>query len=365
MYFRRSRCYDRKLLRGLQFLVLLPFVVSLGCDIPNNSDSLAKNPAAAITVNAFEIQQVNQTTTSVTYFGKLEPNQQRTLRFATAGELKSVAKRGSTFADGELLAEITDPTFDQQKASIESNLKLARDSGQITQAQQLEQQLADLQNKQSKNSLTAPFAGIVLNAFANVGSSITPRSSVLEIADLSEPLVRINLPGRIAKWLTPEMNINLVIDGEPFQGNLESKSATQNAAGNSQVWFALAQNAVEQGWTFGQSVEVRFDFDEPDTGFWLPLEAVQRAGPGLWSVLTIGDAAGEQNPDSANENDLRPLQKRIVTVKKFAGDRVFVEGELTDGELVVANGRHRVVANQRVNVRPWRFVVADQSGESP
>ena len=333
----------------------------LGCDDSHNLDAIVARPSPAVTVSAFEVKLVNQTSTAATYFGTLEPKERRMMRFESSGSVGVIAKRGDSFSEGELLAELGDAADEQQKTLIESNLQLARANGQIARVQQLEQQLADLERELDNKQIIAPFAGVVLEVFAEVGSQLNPRSPVIQIADTSDPLVKINLPLRIAQWATPEMSINFVIDGQPIQGTLDSKSARQDPAGTSTVWFKLDQTMTTGGWTFGQSVESRFRFDEPDSGFWLPLDAVQRAGPGLWSVLVV-EQSTEQ---SAGDEELRKLSKRIVSVKKFIDDRVLVEGELKDGELVVANGRHRVVPNQQVKVQPWTFMVADQSGGSP
>ena len=332
----------------------------IGCQNDLNeqlvTDSQTDQP---VTVNAIAVERVSSTITTSTYFGALQPNRERILRFNKPGSVATIAKPGQAFETGATLADLNVVDQQQQKTQLESRLQLARNSGQITQVEQLEEQLRQLEASATAGRIEAPFAGIVSDVYLSIDSASNAGTPALKIVDMVDPKVQINLPRRIANWIEREnMQITFVIDEKPYQGALDRKSVSQNPAGSTTVWFTLTGNVTENDWTFGQSVEARFDFEESNSGFWLPLSAVQRAGPGLWSVLAVNYQATEQN-------ELGKLQKRIVEVKKFADDQVFVDGNLNDDEYVVADGRHRVVPNQQVNVKPRPFRTADQSGAGP
>ena len=330
-----------------------------GCQNESNELTAEFQPSQPVTVNAIAVKRVARTTTTSTYFGSLQPNRERVLRFDRAGTVATIAKAGRTFKSGDVLADLKVDGQQEQKTQLENRIQLARNNGQITQAEQLEAQLRQLNAQTTAGQIEAPFSGIVSSVFLSSDSATNAGAPALKIVDLVDPKVQINLPRRFANWIEREsLQITFLIDGSPFQGTLDRKSVTQNPAGSTTVWFTVSGNVADNAWTFGQNVEARFDFDEPNSGFWLPLSAVQRAGPGLWSVLVVNYQANEQD-------DVRRLQKRIVEVKKFADDQVFVDGNLADNEYVVSDGRHRVVPNQQVQVNPRPFRTADQSGAGP
>ena len=58
---------------------------------------------------------------------------------------------------------------------------------------------------------------------------------------------------------------------------------------------------------------------------------------GLWSVFVVVGSPNDQK-----------VSRRIVELLHVERDRVFVRGTLDVGDLVIANGTHRVVVGQKV-----------------
>lgn len=352
-----GRNANKNRIRTLALLAII-CLVSLGCQNPN-SGLLVENsePDQPVTVNAIAIERVDRTTTTTIYFGSLQPKREQVLRFqASAGEVKRIPKLGEIIEKDAVLVELELVEQQQQKSQLESQLELAVNSGQQTRAEQLRKEIQQLESQSNGGQIVAPFSGIITDLFLDEGAVANAGAPVVKIVDVVDPQVKINLPRQISNWIDKEnVQITFVIDENPYQGKFDRKSVTQNPAGSSETWFTINGSVIDNGWAFGQNVEARFDFDEPNSGFWLPLSAVQRAGPGLWSVLVV-------DFQSSEKESVRKLQKRIVTVKKFEASRVFVDGDVLANEYVVADGLHRVVPNQQVQINPRPFRTADQSG---
>ena len=89
----------------------------------------------------------------------------------------------------------------------------------------------------------------------------------------------------------------------------------------------------------GTLTELSLNVDVPGRGYWVPVTALSESQRGLWSVLVIND-----------EGDRRFVEARLVEILYRGKDRVFVQGTLEGGELVVAGGTSRIVPGQDVQV---------------
>ncbi|MFT6771459.1 MAG: hypothetical protein ACJARU_001668, partial [Congregibacter sp.] len=81
----------------------------------------------------------------------------------------------------------------------------------------------------------------------------------------------------------------------------------------------------------GEPVSVSLPRTEPETGGWLPLSALIEGERGIWTVLAL------------RERDNATLAVReAVEVLHVSGDQAYVRGSINDGDLVIADGVHRI-----------------------
>lgn len=135
-----------------------------------------------------------------------------------------------------------------------------------------------------------------------------------------------------------------MIGGVAKQGRLLRRGVTENPVGNTTLWFTLADvEGVEAA--FGSTVECRFNISNENSGYWVPIVALNRSGRGIWSVMTVV-------PNDGANQGLGTVQNKIVQVQQFDDQRVLVTGSIAPDELIIAEGRHRIVAGQTVGINP-------------
>ena len=79
---------------------------------------------------------------------------------------------------------------------------------------------------------------------------------------------------------------------------------------------------------------------------WLPRRALTESSRGLWACyVALAPANGAETVSG------HVIQRRELELLHQAGDRVFVRGTLSDGEVVVVGGLQRLVPGQRVSIR--------------
>lgn len=109
----------------------------------------------------------------------------------------------------------------------------------------------------------------------------------------------------------------------------------------------------------GDLATLEIERSKLEPGFWLPTTALTESSRGLWACYVIellesGDRLGSET---------HRLRRRELEVIHKEVDRVFVRGTLSDGELVVSEGLHRLVPDQLV--RSAANSVFSAKGDTP
>ena len=78
--------------------------------------------------------------------------------------------------------------------------------------------------------------------------------------------------------------------------------------------------------------------DETTDGFWLPIDALVKGDRGLWSCFAV----------MSSQDNYSEIERRHIELIETKEDRVLVRGNLNSGDLIVAQGVHRLVPGQRV-----------------
>ena len=330
----------------IKYSVIATIMVAsaIGCDSSGNRNDKLTQDKNLVTVNAIEIKKIDDAVETATYFGILEPNRQRLVGFAVPGELESVAEIGSTVTVGQTLAKLKSTDLEQKKQSLESQIQqLGNNAGE--QSTQLRNQLDSINRQLATRIIVAPYDSIISDTFTESGSLVQANSRVLKILESQKPNVKINLPKRIANWISPDQTIKFLIDDKAKQGTLKRKDITENPVGSTTVWLSITSELNDTNWTFGQAVEVRFAQPSGDSGFWLPTSSLSRSTDGVWSVFVL------VTDDSSDQSDIAQVERRLVRIVQTQDSRVLAQGSLDENELIVENGLHRIVNGQRVKIR--------------
>lgn len=321
---------------GLNVLLL---AILVGCDETATSQIRAvKRP---LTVEAFEISRVNETEKTATYFGTIRPNRSLSLAFTHPGKIKSIVSSGQSVPKGELLADLDAGELEKQKERLQSQLLKTTEK---QQTEQLQVQVKNLDDQIQANRIVAPFDCIVDQAFVFENGLVRPQSPVIRIIEAKNPRIKISLPSRIAKVLNESYEVYFLLDEKVLTGSLAEKSKMERA-GNVVCWFNINSDLAPEQTQFGQTIEVRFNFRTGNSGFWVPIRALERSGEGVWSIFCV---------ELVDQAEI--VAKKQVTVVEISEDQALVDGELEDGDQIITDGIHRVVPGQKISTQTTQAV---------
>lgn len=206
---------------------------------------------------------------------------------------------------------------------------------------EIEANLADLDVSLEKSILRAPFAGTVARREADEGTVVQAGQSVIRLVENSAPEARIGMPTATVRNLQLGGSQTVSIGSETFAATVASILPEIDPDTRTQeVVLELEPAAI--AWTSpGQIVRITRTQTVETEGYWLPISALARGTRGLWTCYTIV----ENSQGSSFE-----IVEQTVEILHQDGDRALVRGTLQPGDLVVANGTHRLVPGQ--SVRP-------------
>ncbi|MDG1873643.1 MAG: hypothetical protein P8J27_07015 [Mariniblastus sp.] len=318
---------------------------STGCQEQSEPELAAKQLTS---VNVIKLTKVDETVQTATYFGSVEQNRSQTMGFTVPGKINFMVKQGQTIAANEVLADLDVTDFQEQKKTLESQLSQSQNQQEF---QQLKQKIGDLDQQIQIRRITSPFECVVDEVFVFENSLVRAQSPALRIIDLKNPRIKINLPRKVASVIIRDMEVYFLLNGKTVIGTLAEKSQTERA-GSIMCWFDIKTELSNDEFKFGQTVESRFDLQIYNSGFWLPLSALDRSGEGIWSVLLVKTNNGKSF-----------VSRKLVTIVQVTDDRVLVDGDLSKDAIAIADGIHRVVPGQEVKTRLIQKEETPDSGE--
>jgi RND family efflux transporter MFP subunit len=206
--------------------------------------------------------------------------------------------------------------------------------------QQAEAALAAAEDQLAKNSIRAPFDGVVTARLKSAGEyvAMTPPTSVLGIVDVATVEVRVPVPEALVDLLAPGALLDAAVSpsGKPFQAKVRTVGASVDAASRTVDVRADLVGAPFRELRPGAIVEVRLGTASADsTGVFLPAEAVQQAEGTSYVWAVVADAA----------------RRRPVQVQRLTPGTVRILSGLSPGDAVVADGGAGLTEGARVRVQ--------------
>ena len=318
------------------------------------------------------------------YTGRVEAALSSRVGFEIGGLLAGVTvEEGDAIRRGAVLAELDVARLDARRAEaaaalsqVRAELALARATltrtrdafdykgvsrQQLDEAQQglsaLEAaealaaaRLGSIEVDLDKAKLTAPFDGVVVRRHADPGQVMAAGQAVLEIQSGGAPEVRIGVAPAAAAGLEIGRRYVVEVNTNPVAATLRTVVPRRDERTRT-VDAIFVLDAGEQPVPPGDPVRpgdlARFETESwiAADGFWVPMTALVEGPRGLWQVLVAESGYGE--PVGSEHHR---LSNRTLEILYADETRAFVRGTLTDGDLVVSDGLHRVVVGQRVLV---------------
>ena len=344
------------------FLAVAGFLT--GCEFPADqliSKRASKELSNPLTVNVMRITRESAAVETAMFFGNLKPNRQNALVFGKGGRIKSILKQvGEQAIAGDKLAELEQSQLVNQQTEIEQRILQARQALQpdaanrtaiLEEIQRLEAQLEAINSEISNGFILAPFDCVVAQKFVDQGGLISPQAPVLQIFENKSPTVETNLPRRIADQFAVDQLLWVSIGEQVVQAQVKTRSPIETSIGSQTVSLQITTDLAQNSWGVGQLVEIRFTLPTENSGYWLPISALNREPNGLWSALLIAerpDQGGSGLSESVSNNDDTTVVRKLLEIIQLENGWALADGPLDEGERVVVNGTHRIVPGQSV-----------------
>jgi multidrug efflux pump subunit AcrA (membrane-fusion protein) len=161
----------------------------------------------------------------------------------------------------------------------------------------------------------------------------------LRLVENTQPEVKVGVPVSVATQMQPGSNQEVEIGGDNYRVKVDSILPEVDSATRTRtVVLKLAPTASNKV-APGEIARLAVAQTTATQGYWLPIEALVKGDRGLWSCFAV----------VATDSQDKQVKLRSVELLTIQGDRVLVRGMLQPGDLIVANGTHRLVPGQLVS----------------
>ena len=198
--------------------------------------------------------------------------------------------------------------------------------------------LDSVDSRLRKASLKAPYSGVVARRFVDQGMVVNAGSPVLRLQESGAMEAAVGVPVSFALGLSAGQLVPLTLRGSTVDGRVITVGSDVSPITNTvNVRLLLPKNTAAFN---GDLIQLVMSESVEQAGFWISADAITDGVRGRWTVYVLVQDADE----------LYRIEARDIQIEHSLGDRMFAYGALTDGELIVANGVHRVVPGQLVNI---------------
>ncbi|MEM1185910.1 MAG: efflux RND transporter periplasmic adaptor subunit [Planctomycetota bacterium] len=332
-----------------------------------------------LAVRVVPVQWVEQIDITRRFLGEVQARQRVDLSFDITGTIERIAfDEGDTATAGDVVAvldadrhkadlmrlqasaqavasdlELARVTLERVETTLAANAATDQELDEASSAvRTLESRLAEAQASVArtqvdldKSVIYAPFDALVARRRADVGSLAGPGTVVVSLLERTEPEVRVGVTPRLV--LAKGDAVGVKIRGRTHHADVigvlpEIDRITRTAEVRLAIDGVLGGEVRD-----GDPAEIEVVSSVKEQGLWVPFAALTQSVRGLWA-LYVAAPMGENSWQ---------LERREVEVVRPGDGRAFVRGAVETGELVVIDGKHRIVPG--LAVRP---IIAEPEG---
>ena len=311
------------------------------------------------------------------FVGRLEPARSTDLGFELSGTINQIAfDEGDEVREGDVVAVLDTRALEAEKRrqlanrrATEADRELAaltlerrqqlRDSGHVSDQvldearlslsrleatlEQIDAAVEAININLEKSVLTAPFDGTVGERLLDEGATVSPGAPVLRLLEIARPTVRIGLAPEVVDRLARDDVFQVRISDRLFDARLSGlRPDLETSTRTIETLFELETTDVAP--QFGRLAELTLTERVKTDGFWVPTAALKEGPRGLWTLLAVV----EDGPGADGEGFV--IRQEAVEVLTADAERAFVRGTISTDTRIVADGVHRVVVGQSVNL---------------
>lgn len=231
---------------------------------------------------------------------------------------------------------------DERLAELTAGTRRERISAQNATVAQLEAAAKEIEVAISKGTLVAPFSGTVTKRYLHPGSIVQPSSPVCKLVEQAKLEAWIGLPVNVASQIKIGQQYTVEVTGASYEVIASAKIQELDAATRTQAVLFEFTTEAAKSIVQGQLCRILISTEVETAGSWVPNSAVTRGVRGLSSLMKLV-------PD-ADQPKLFRVRRCDIEIIKTDSSRMLVKGTIADGDLVLANGLHRVASGQLVSL---------------
>ncbi|MET0342349.1 MAG: efflux RND transporter periplasmic adaptor subunit [Polyangiales bacterium] len=242
------------------------------------------------------------------------------VRAALEARIDAAQRAEKLFAQGSLSEqELHRAKTDEAAARAQYDDALTLAKAEFLRLKELRAMAAQANVALDDRTVRAPFAGIVLERFVEVGHVAAPHAPLLRVVDLSEVRVRFDVPQFDADEVMLGRKVRVLADGRRLEATVMRSTPGLVGTAHARWVEARIEQVPAEGLLPGARVPVWLETGEQETLIEIPRSATtQTAGLSRAWVLESGR-----------------LSERLLSVVRIEGERVIVRDGLVDGELLV------------------------------
>ncbi len=292
------------------------------------------------------------------YVGQVVAESETMVSFSSMGALLTVnVSEGQNVAKGQVLATIDPASVKsaltgakaqlEQALDAQERLRQVHDAGSLpeikwveiqSQVRQAQSQVQLLEKQVQDCRVVAPVGGVIGKGICHVGETALPGQPLMRILNIDRVRVSVSVPEKeyagvsraTSAWLTVE-----ALGGERFESNSLTRGVEGDALTHTYTMWATVANPGHRLLP-GMVANVRFGQQQAAPAITLPVRCVQRGAEGnfVW-VVKDGKAA------------ICP-----VVVGRTCGNRIVIDGGLTEGTTVITQGYQRLSEGEKTLPQP-------------
>ena len=351
-------------------LIIIVSILLLGCqtedplDTPETTNIHRAKAHSVALQQQFSIQRV--------VAGLVVAGQTTDLGFELPGEIQSLSvDEGSLIQKGQQLAQLDTELLLQERDQTQARLEQIEAAQRLNRAnttrfrelkgqgfaaeQRLDEltseadsldaqstellsALQSIETRLRKSRLIAPFDGVVARRNVDDGTVVAAGSPVLTVHQKDGIEARLGAPAKLVPTLSVGQTVSMQIGEKAFSGTILSIGAdiTQGTL-TVPVRVSVPRDVTR---TLGVQVLATIPEQLPGSGFWVPTDALAKGLRGLWQVYRL-------KPQDDGHFVLSPVDVKILHSEPT---RAYVQGDIADGQQILATGLQRLVPGQIVRL---------------
>ncbi|OAN18788.1 efflux transporter periplasmic adaptor subunit [Photobacterium jeanii] len=342
-----------------------------GCNLSSADNEQPQQKSESMRVNTVTLTPLTHYDVTREYVGTIQAGQQANLGFELNGKIaRLLVDVGDKVNKGEpmvvLDTQLLQTQADQLKAQqaqvtaqldlVEANLKRQRslkNKGFSAEAEidnlnsqrnalranyrQLGASLAANILQQEKSTIYAPYDGTVSARHISTGDVVNLGAPTLTLLARTQQEAHIGLPAKQLAKLKQQQNWSVRVGNQHYPVSLLNPGARVDLNSRTvQLRFALPADAAVID---GELAYLEFNDRHQNPGYWIPLSSLTDGLRGVWNVFALQE-----------HSQGYIIERRSVQVLYANNEQAYINGAIEANEKIVADGLHRLVPGQTVEL---------------